>query len=53
MGWLHTASNPQRRRTWPDAPQPGSVSPCTGKRYLKAGYAPATVNHALSVVASF
>ncbi|MFF0698493.1 hypothetical protein ACFYU4_38395 [Streptomyces tendae] len=53
MGWLRTASNPQRRRTWPDAPQPGSVNPRTGKRYLKAGYAPATINHALTVVAGF
>ncbi|MEV5762691.1 hypothetical protein AB0L61_38725 [Streptomyces tendae] len=35
------------------APQPGSVNPRTGKRYLKAGYAPATINHALTVVASF
>ncbi|WP_371606037.1 site-specific integrase [Streptomyces sp. NBC_01213] len=53
VGWLRTASNPQRRRTRPDAPQPGSVNPRTGKRYLKAGYAPATINHALTVVASF
>ncbi|MFD3945182.1 tyrosine-type recombinase/integrase [Streptomyces sp. NPDC058579] len=53
VGWLRTAPNPQRRRTRPDAPQPGSVNPRTGKRYLKAGYAPATINHALTVVASF
>ncbi|MEU5214455.1 hypothetical protein [Streptomyces sp. NPDC020742] len=25
----------------------------TGKRYLKAGYAPATINHTLTVVGSF
>lgn len=53
VGWLRTAPNPQRRRTRPDAPQPGSVNPRTGKRYVKAGYAPATINHALTVVASF
>lgn len=53
VGWLRTAPNPQRRRTRPDSPQPGSVNPRTGKRYLKAGYAPATINHALTVVASF
>ncbi|HET6354859.1 tyrosine-type recombinase/integrase [Streptomyces sp.] len=53
VGWLRTAPNPQRRRTRRDAPQPGSVNPRTGKRYLKAGYAPATINHALTVVASF
>ncbi|WP_406377396.1 site-specific integrase [[Kitasatospora] papulosa] len=53
VGWLRTAPNPQRRRTRPNAPQPGSVNPRTGKRYLKAGYAPATINHALTVVASF
>ncbi|MFE3377320.1 site-specific integrase, partial [Streptomyces anulatus] len=51
VGWLRTAPNPQRRRTRPEAPQPGSVNPRTGKRYLKAGYAPATINHALTVVA--
>ncbi|MEU0119081.1 tyrosine-type recombinase/integrase [Streptomyces bobili] len=53
VGWLRTAPNPQRRRTRPEAPQPGSVNPRTGKRYLKAGYAPTTINHALTVVASF
>ncbi|MFE4332907.1 tyrosine-type recombinase/integrase [Streptomyces sp. NPDC056831] len=53
VGWLRTAPNSQRRRTRPEAPQPGSVNPRTGKRYLKAGYAPATINHALTVVASF
>lgn len=53
VGWLRTAPNPQRRRTRPDAPQPGSVNPRTGKRYLKAGYDPSTINHALTVVASF
>ncbi|MFD5898622.1 tyrosine-type recombinase/integrase [Streptomyces sp. NPDC060366] len=53
VGWLRTAPNPQRRRTRPEAPQPGSVNPRTGKRYLQAGYAPATINHALTVIASF
>ncbi|MFZ3498534.1 tyrosine-type recombinase/integrase [Streptomyces sp. 5.8] len=53
VGWLRTAPNPQRRRSSPDSPRPGSVNPRTGKRYLQAGYAPSTINHALTVVSSF
>ncbi|MCT9006066.1 tyrosine-type recombinase/integrase [Streptomyces rhizosphaerihabitans] len=53
VGWLRTAPNPQRRRTRPGSPEPGSVNPRTGKRYLRAGYAPTTLNHALTVVSSF
>ncbi|MFJ2131422.1 tyrosine-type recombinase/integrase [Streptomyces sp. NPDC087845] len=53
VGWLRAAPNPQRRRTRTDAPEPGSVNPRTGKRYLRAGYAPSTINHALTVVSSF
>lgn len=53
VGWLRTAPNPQRRRSRHQAPQPGSVNPRTGKRYLRAGYAPSTINHALTVVSSF
>ncbi|RZD89564.1 integrase [Streptomyces albidoflavus] len=53
VGWLRTAPNPQRQRTNPNAPQPGSVNQRTGKRYLKPGYAPSTINHALTVVSSF
>lgn len=51
--WLRSADNPQRRRTNPEAPAPGSVNARTGKPHLGAGYAPATINHALSVVAGF
>ncbi|MFJ9551109.1 tyrosine-type recombinase/integrase [Streptomyces erythrochromogenes] len=53
VGWLRTAPNPQRRRRNPNAPQPGSVNPRTGKPYLKAGYAPSTINHCLTVVSGF
>lgn len=51
--WLRSAANPQRRRTDPQAPAPGSVNARTGKPHLAEGYAPATINHALSVVAGF
>ncbi|MFD3472912.1 tyrosine-type recombinase/integrase [Streptomyces sp. NPDC058682] len=53
VGWLRTAANPQRRRRSPNAPQPGSVNPRTGKPYLRSGYAPSTINHCLTVVSSF
>ncbi|MEV0993333.1 site-specific integrase [Streptomyces sp. NPDC049949] len=53
VGWLRTAPNPQRRRRNSNAPQPGSVNPRTGKPYLKAGYAPSTINHCLTVVSGF
>ncbi|MFF6786943.1 hypothetical protein [Streptomyces sp. NPDC012510] len=51
--WLRTAHNPARDRRRPDAPAAGSVNLRTGKPYLPAGYAPATVNHALSVISAF
>lgn len=51
--WLRTCENPARRRRRPDAPAPGSVNPKTGKANLSAGYAPATINHAVSVLAEF
>ncbi|GGM36240.1 integrase [Promicromonospora citrea] len=51
--WLRTSDNPARVRTRPDAPSPGSINARTGKPSLSAGYAPATINHALSVVAAF
>ena len=51
--WLRCAPNPQRRRSRPEAPAPGSVNERTGKPHLAEGYAPATINHALSVVAGF
>lgn len=53
VGWLRTAKNPQRQRTNPASPPAGSVNPRTGKQYLKAGYAPTTINHTLTVVSSF
>ncbi|WP_181446867.1 tyrosine-type recombinase/integrase [Streptomyces sp. NTH33] len=52
-GWLRTAPNPQRRRRNPQSPPPGTVNPRTGKPYLSPGYAPTTINHALSVVSGF
>ncbi|MFJ1673126.1 tyrosine-type recombinase/integrase [Streptomyces bottropensis] len=53
VGWLRVAPNPQRRRWDLNAPRPGSVNLRTGKPYLKAGYAPSTINHCLTVVSSF
>jgi hypothetical protein len=51
--WLRVARNPARDRRRPGAPAPGEVNARTGKAYLRAGYAAATVNHALSVLAEF
>lgn len=51
--WLRTGHNPARERHRPDAPAAGSMNPRTGKAYLAAGYAPATINHALAVLAAF
>jgi integrase len=51
--WLRQAENPQRGRAGPARPEPGTVNPRTGKRYLAAGYAAATINHQLAVLASF
>jgi integrase/recombinase XerC len=51
--WLRTSRNPARDRRRADAPAPGSVNPRTGKAYLREGYAPATINHAVSVLAEF
>jgi integrase len=53
VGWLRTAPNPQRRRWREGAPASGSVNLTTGKAYLSAGYAPRTINHALTVVSGF
>jgi integrase/recombinase XerC len=51
--WLRASHNPARDRRRSDAPAPGSVNARTGKAYLSAGYAPATINHAISVLACF
>ncbi|WP_219589316.1 tyrosine-type recombinase/integrase [Gordonia terrae] len=53
VGWLRTAPNPQRRRANLSAAQPGTVNLRTGKPLLARGYAPSTINHALSVVSAF
>ncbi|MFD4904186.1 tyrosine-type recombinase/integrase [Kitasatospora purpeofusca] len=49
--WMQQARKPTKRR--PGSPAPGSVNPTTGKRYPSAGYAPRTINHALSVIREF
>ena len=51
--WLRTSPNPARDRRRRDAPPPGSVNARTGKPYLGTGYAPATINHAVAVLAAF
>jgi integrase len=50
--WLRTARcrRPPRRA---GGPVPGSVNPRTGKPYLGVGFAPATINHNLAVIAGF
>jgi integrase len=53
VGWLRSRPNPQRRRSRSDSPPAGSVNVKTGKPSLAAGYAPATINHALSVLSAF
>ena len=45
--WLRTSDNPQRR------PGRAGVNARTGKPNLAEGYAPATINHALSVISVF
>jgi len=53
VGWLRQAPNPQRRRRSPDSSPPGSVNLKTGKPALRAGYAPRTINHALTVICGY
>ncbi len=52
VGWLRAARNPQRERKWPGSTSPESVNLKTGKPSLRAGYAPTTINHALTVLHS-
>lgn len=52
VGWLRTASNPQRRRK-STSPRPGAINVRTGKQSLQEGYAPRTINHCLTVIGSF
>jgi integrase len=51
--WLRASANPQRRRSADDSCEPGAVNLRTGKASLRPGYAPRTINHALSVVSGF
>lgn len=53
VGWLHVARNPRRERMRPGSAPAGSVNLKTGKPSLRAGYAPSTINHALTVVHGF
>ncbi|MFD7846097.1 tyrosine-type recombinase/integrase [Nocardia sp. NPDC059764] len=53
VGWMRTASNPQRRRRRAGSMCAGSVNSRTGKQYLSAGYAPTTINHCLTVIHRF
>lgn len=59
VGWMRSADNPQRNRnpspltSEPTSTSEPSVNHRTGKRALGLGYAPATINHALSVLSSF
>src|SRR3546814_970028 len=53
VGWMRTAENPQRHRNPSTSTSAASVNHRTGKRALGSGYAPATINHTLSVLSSF
>lgn len=53
VGVLRSGRNPQRSRSTASATHAGSVNPRTGKPTLRDGYAPAGINHTLSVVSSF
>lgn len=53
VGWLRSATNPQRRRATSTTTQPGSVNLRTGKPVLADGYSPSTINHCLTVVSGF
>jgi integrase len=53
VGWLRNARNPQRDRRDPASTPAGSVNLRTGKPTLRAGYAPSTINHALTVLSAF
>src|SRR5215470_5125483 len=53
VGWLRSASNPQRARCREGGYPAGSVNPKTGKPVPAAGYAPATIAHNMSVLHEF
>ena len=51
--WLRACHNPFRVRHRAGTAAAGSINRRTGKACLSAGYAPATINHAVSVIAGF
>lgn len=53
VGWMRTADNPQRRRATDGSVRAVAVNLRTGKQRLRLGYAPATINHQLAVLAGF
>lgn len=53
VGWMRLARNAQRDRGDDSVTIPGSVNVRTGKPHLRDGYAPATINHALTVLSGF
>ncbi len=53
VGWMRSAPNRQRDRRAARSAPAGSVNARTFKPALRAGYAPATINHALSAMSSF
>lgn len=53
VGWMRSARNHQRERKVDGAAPAGSVNLRTGKPTLRQGYAPSTINHALSVLSAF
>lgn len=50
VGWMRLANNAQRHRGADSPTIAGSVNLRTGKPHLHSGYAPATINHALTVL---
>ncbi len=52
-GWLRSAANPQRQRHRANAQVAGTANLRTGKTCLCAGYAPRTINRALTVIGGF
>ncbi len=50
---LRSSDNPYRHRRRADALAAGVLNPRTGKPSLAPGYAPATINHRLSVIAGY
>ncbi|WP_211325169.1 tyrosine-type recombinase/integrase [Williamsia limnetica] len=53
VGWLRSASNPQRRRSPASTNVAGAVNLKTGKPELALGYSPSTINVALAATYQF